>query len=201
MIQIWRIIHHYVDQAREKEDFPVEKKVVLDETSSSKGHNHCSIFVDLESSKVIFATPGKKAEAISEFKVDFEEHDGIPGKVTDFFVDMSPAFISGVESNFPQAKITFDKYHIMKKINEAVDQVRREEQVEIRLLKATRYIWLKNPGNLTEKKKEELEDLKQLYIKTTRNYQLKLAFQEILQRHLFPFRNGISGQLIAGLNQ
>jgi len=180
--RIWRIIHHYVDQAREKEDFSDVKKVGLDETSRSKGHNYCSIFVDLESSKVIFATPGKKADAISEFKVDFEEHDGIPSKVTDFCVDMSPAFISGVESNFPQAKITFDKYHIMKIINDAVDQVRREEQVEIGLLKATRYIWLKNPGKLTEKQKKKLEDLKQLNIKTTRAYQLKLAFQELFEQ-------------------
>jgi len=57
-----------------KKTFQLKKKVVLDDTSSSKGHNYCSIFVDLESSKLIFATPGKKTEAISEIKVNFEEH-------------------------------------------------------------------------------------------------------------------------------
>ncbi len=70
----------------------------------------------------------------------------------------------------------------MKIINDAVDQVRREEQVVIGLLKATRYIWLKNPGKLTEKQKKKLEDWQQLYIKTTRTYQLKLAFQELFEQ-------------------
>ena len=57
-------------------------------------------------------------------------------------------FISSVEKEFPGAQITFDKFYIMKIINEAVDEVRRQEQKERPELARTRYIWLKNPGNL-----------------------------------------------------
>jgi transposase len=57
---------------------------------------------------------------------------------------MSPAFISGIESNFENAVIAFDRFHVMKLMNEAVDQVRREEQARNASLKRTRYIWLKN---------------------------------------------------------
>ncbi len=61
---------------------------------------------------------------------------------------MSPAFIKSVEDNFPGAELTFDKFHIMKGIHEAVDQVHREEQKTHPELARSRYIWLKNPDHL-----------------------------------------------------
>ena len=48
---------------------------------------------------------------------------------------MSPAFIKGVSDTFPNASIVFDKFHVMKMINEAVDEVRRQEQSENDILK------------------------------------------------------------------
>jgi len=90
---------------------------------------------------------------------------------------MSPAFIRGINDNFPRAEITFDKFHIMKIMNEAVDQARRDEQAENVLLKKTRYIWLKNPSNLTKKQQKELGNLKQINLKTVRAYNVKLALQ------------------------
>jgi len=59
-----------------------------------------------------------------------------------------------VEGNFQNAAITFDKFHVMKLMNEAVDQVRREEQAHNANLKYTRYIWLRNPENLTVTQKK-----------------------------------------------
>jgi transposase len=67
---------------------------------------------------------------------------------------MSPAFIKGVAENFPDAKLTFDKFHIMKIVNEAVDQVCREEQKQYPDLAKSRFAWLKKPENLTKKKVE-----------------------------------------------
>ena len=53
----------------------------------------------------------------------------------------------------------------MKLMNEAVDKVRREEQSDNALLKRTRYVWLKNPENLTLNQNEILEPLKDLRLK------------------------------------
>ena len=64
---------------------------------------------------------------------------------------MSQAFIKGVKEYLPEAAITFDKFHILKIINKGVDNVRRSEMVDNPLLKGTRYIFLKNTDNLTEK--------------------------------------------------
>ena len=60
---------------------------------------------------------------------------------------MSPAFIKGVKENLPEAEITFDKFHILKIINEAVDSVRKQEVATNNILKGTKYIWLKNYEN------------------------------------------------------
>jgi transposase len=85
---------------------------------------------------------------------------------------MSPAFISGVEKHFPEAQLTFDKFHALKILNEAVDEVRRQEQQSRPELKRTRYIWLKNPENLKESQAATLETLqvKKLNLKTARGY-------------------------------
>jgi len=66
---------------------------------------------------------------------------------------MSPAFIKGVKKEFPKAKRTFDKFYIIKIINKAVDKVRKAEVRENEILKGTKYIFLKNNGNLIEVQK------------------------------------------------
>ena len=176
--RIWRVISHYVEEARHKQDFSKVISVGIDETSSKRGHNYVSIFVDLDESRVIYATEGKDAKTVEAFKDDLQKHNGEPGQVKDICCDMSPAFIKGAAENFPQAAITFDKFHVMKIVNEAVDQVRRQEQLENKYLKSTRYIWLKNPENLTVKQNDKLKSLSKMNLKTARAYSIKLSLQE-----------------------
>jgi transposase len=95
---------------------------------------------------------------------------------------MSPAFIRGITDNFPKAQITFDKFHLVQTVNKAVDEVRREERKsQPELLKRTRFLWLKNPQNLTQKQSRKLQEisLNKLNLKTVRAYHIKLTFQEI----------------------
>ena len=176
--RIWRVINHYVAEARQKQDFSKVARVGIDETSSKRGHNYVSVFIDLDESSVLYATEGKDAKTVESFKEDLQEHNGEPENVKDFCCDMSPAFIKGVEENFPHAAVTFDKFHVMKIVNEAVDQVRRQEQLENKYLKGTRYIWLKNPDNLTTKQNNQLQSLSKMKSKTARAYSIKLSLQE-----------------------
>ena len=176
--RIWRVINYYVEDARKSLDFIRVVRVGIDETSSKRGHNYVSVFLDLDQSRVVYVTEGKDAKTVASFKDDLKKHNGKPEQIEDICCDMSPAFIKGVEENFPQAAITFDKFHVMKIVNEAVDQVRRQEQLENKYLKKTRYIWLKNPGNLTAKQSDKLESLSKMNLKTARAYSIKLSLQE-----------------------
>jgi transposase len=178
--RLWRILHHYVDQGREQVDHSSVKHVGVDETSSKKGHNYVSLFVDLDKSRILFATEGKDASTVKRFQQDLVAHNGAPEAVTEFCSDMSPAFIKGVKECFPATHLTFDKFHIMKIVNEAVDEVRRQEQKERPELIRTRYIWLKNQNNLKPTQLKTLEELqvKKLNLKTSRAYHIRINFQD-----------------------
>jgi transposase len=179
--RLWRLLHHHVNEAREQADYSDVKQVGIDETSSKRGHNYVTIVVDLKESKTIFATEGKDNTTNGLFKDDLVKHGGEPEAIVDVSCDMSPAFIKGIEENLPNAQITFDKFHIIKTLNTAVDEVRRQEQTGHPELKNTRYIFLKNPKNLTRKQEDKLGDLKlkNLNLKTMRAYHLRLNFQEL----------------------
>jgi transposase len=178
--RLWRVLDHYVDASRQEADFSAVKDVGVDETSSKRGHNYVSLFVDLEASRVLFVTEGKDASTLERFETDLEVHQGDPSHIQEICCDMSPAFIKGVERHFPEAHLTFDKFHVLKILNEAVDEVRRQEQQIRPELKGTRYLWLKNPENLKANQTETLETLalKKLNLKTSRAYHIRMNFQE-----------------------
>lgn len=176
--RIWRMLHHHIDKARSKLDHSGVTRIGMDETSSKRGHQYITLFCDMDERTLLFATEGKDKATVEAFKEDFEAHNGRANEVTQVSCDMSPAFISGVKQALPEAEITFDKFHVVKLLNEGVDEVRREEAKENEVLKNTRYIWLKNSNNLTEKQGVIFDDLSQLNLKTLRAYQIKTNFQE-----------------------
>ena len=77
--------------------------------------------------KVVYVADGKDAATVKEFADFLEAHGGRREAVTDASIDMGAAFEAGIKESFPNAEITFDKFHVIKLANEAVDQVRREE--------------------------------------------------------------------------
>jgi hypothetical protein len=172
---IWRIVHQYVDSARARADHSAVTQVGIDETASRRGQKYVSLFVDLEQRKVLFATPGKDASTVAAFADDLTAHGGDPAAITEVSADMSQAFFNGVTANLPEAAVTFDKFHVVSVVNNAVEQVRRLEGKSHPELSGTRYVWLKNPENLTEKQQNQLDafDLVGCHLKTARAYQIR----------------------------
>jgi transposase len=176
--RLWRVIHHYVDRGRARADFSAVTRVACDETAARRGHDYITLFVDLDRARVLFATEGKDAGTVAAFAADFAAHGGDPGAVAEVCIDMSPAFIKGTADHLPNAAVTFDKFHAVKIINDAVDRVRRAEQKAHGQLTGTRYIWLRNPATLSDKQRATLESLRTRTLKTARAYQIRLTFQE-----------------------
>jgi len=175
---IWRMIDHYVDEAYEAVDMATVKNIGIDETSSKRGHNYVTTFVDLETSKVIFATEGKDSKTIETFAKTLKKHNGDTEKIENISCDMSKAFRKGIRENFDESKITYDQFHVIKLINSAVNDVRKMESKINELLKGTRYIWLKNPENLTVSQEKLMKSLSQMNLKTERAYRIKRSLQE-----------------------
>ncbi len=179
---LWPILHHYVDEAREQQTWEDVKRIAIDETSRAKGHEYVTLVMDLDTRKVLHVTEGKDQRTLFNFKEQLLQKCGHPDDIEELCMDMSPAFISGAKSYFPNVEITYDKFHVMKIINAAVDETRRKEQRTVTDLKGSRYSWLKNEENLTEKQKETLVRLKDEDLKTAKAYQFKLTFSKLWEQ-------------------
>lgn len=179
--KLWRMLDLYVEAARFDEDCSWLSTVGMDETSVAKGHDYITLFVDMEQRKTLHIAEGKGSETVKDFADYLTEHNGKPEQIEAVSCDMSPAFIKGVSDNLPNAEITFDKFHILKIINEAVDDVRREEAKTNPLLKKTRYVFLKNEANLTEKQRAKKEELclSGLNLQSMEALRMRETFQQI----------------------
>jgi transposase len=97
-------------------------------------------------------------------------------------MDMSQAYESSVREYAPQAEIVFDRFHISKHLNEAVDKVRREEHRELlrrgdTRLKGSRQLWLFNPEKLDSEREAESNALQKQQLRTSRAWGLKDYFR------------------------
>lgn len=178
--RLWRIIDHYVQRARAQTDHSEVQRIGIDETSARRGHDYISLFFDLDRRQLLFGTEGKDHETVKAFTEDLKAHNGSPNNVTAACIDMSKAFIKGVNEALPNAEITFDPFHLIQLMNEALGKVRAEEaRLYPDLMEGSRYALLKNPENLTEKQDETLTRLCSYRIKTARAYLIKLALQDV----------------------
>lgn len=180
--KIWSLIERYVDTALAGNDYSDLTAVGMDETSKRKGHDYITLFVDLLKKRTVFIAEGNDQETVKAFVDDLKAHNGSAEAVTDVSCDMWPAFIRGVEDNLPNADITFDRFHIMKIINTAVDTVRKQEAcTQYALLKGTKYIFLKNEKNLTTAQRQKRQELSmsRLNLKSVRALHIRENFQEI----------------------
>jgi len=101
--------------------------------------------------------------------------------------DMWKPYLNVIKEKIPKALNVLDRFHIVKKLNEAVDQTRREEVRRLKnegyepVLKKSRYSYLKRPENLTEKQKAKLKDVLHYDLTTNRAYLLKESFDGFWQ--------------------
>jgi len=177
--RIWNVFDYWVSLAREKDDPSTITKLGIDETSSKKGHNYVTIGVDMESKRVIHAVEGKGKAAVASIQERLISKNVQPEQIVQASMDLSPAFISGVTEYFPKAEITFDRFHVVKLLNEAMNKLRILEQKEHALLKGQKYSFLKNPKNLNEKQKVKLDETIQLYPALGNAYRLKILFNDL----------------------
>src|SRR5699024_5719297 len=161
------------------EDKVEVEKIGFDETSIKKGHNYVTTMVGLEERRVLFATEGKDAETIKE-SVDYLESKEVNAEnISQVCIDMSPAFKSGCGKYLPEAAITFDKFHVVKEVNNAMDELRKLERKGNELLKGHKYTFLKS--KLVPKVKEERDLLLEYYPKLGQGYRLKEMFHDFWQ--------------------
>ncbi len=174
--RLWRVIHHYVGQALTKLDLSTLQAFGFDETASKRGHNYVTVFIDMnrKSLPVIFAIPGKGKQTVADFKDFIQKHNGQAELVLEIVCDMSPAFLTAVEDEFPQANVTVDWFHVVQLFTKAVDEVRKEERRHYEMPKGLRWAVLKKAdGPMTAKQEAALLELDKYDFDTARAWRVK----------------------------
>ena len=184
----WHRVHaicsRYVDLALAEADLSTVTAVAIDETSCRRGHNYLTIAADAKERKVVFVTEGKDAKTITRFAECLALHKGAPEQVRLASIDMSPAFIKGVAEHLPNARVTFDKFHVVAHASAAVDQMRRLEQRTDPSLKGLRWTLLKNRDRLSDEGRADLDTLiaQAATKRTARAWLYREHLREILDR-------------------
>ncbi|WP_221913915.1 ISL3 family transposase, partial [Thiorhodospira sibirica] len=152
--RLWRIVKHSIAQAIGCFDLSAVQAIGLDETASKRGHNYVTVFIDMARSKepVLFAVPGKGKATLEPFSTFLKDHGGDTQHIVEVVCDMSPAFLSGVAKELPNASVTVDGFHIVQTFTRSVDEVGKLEGREKPLPNHLRWAVLKRgtPGNLTD---------------------------------------------------
>lgn len=174
-------VKHIVDYGLEHRDVGGVIRIGIDELSRRRGHTYATMIYDLVSGDLLWTGDGREKETLRQFFAQWgpERIEAIEG----ICCDMWEPYADVIREMAPKAVLVFDKFHIVKHLMEAVDEVRRQETAEKgkehkELVKGTRYIWLKNPWNLTEKQRVRLSQLEKLNLKINRAYLLKEQFRQ-----------------------
>jgi len=154
----------------------------IDEISRKKGHVYHTQIYDLAQRRLLWSGEGRKADTLERFFAAWgtERTRGLKA----ICCDMWAPYVEVIREQAPDAVLVFDKFHLIRHLHQAVDQVRKEEAGELKqknpeLLKGTKYLWLKNPWKLTPAQKQRLGFLEKLNLKVNRAYLLKESFREL----------------------
>jgi len=134
--------------------------------------------------RVLAVAEGREAKTIAAIAAELTEHGCPPEQIESVSIDMSPAFIKGCAEELPNARITFDKFHVVWHANAAVDKMRRIEQRSNKSLKGLRWSLLKDRASLKPEAVADLDALiaRMTTVRTARAWVYKEQLREILER-------------------
>lgn len=178
------ISRRYVALALEQACFGNVKALAIDETSRARGHDYITLAADADERRVLAVTEGRDANAVAAIANELVDHGCPPEQIESVSIDMSPAFIKGCTEQLPNARITFDKFHVVWHANAAVDKMRRIEQRSDKSLKGIRWSLLKDRASLRPEAAADLDALiaRMSTVRTARAWVYKEQLREILER-------------------
>ena len=153
----------------------------IDEIHLGKKSRYYTIVIDLEDGRILWAKPGRGGAALRGF---WRRLRLAKARIRAVATDMSAAYWSAVLEHLPDAALVFDKFHIIKLMNERLDNLRRqmvrEAEGPLKLrIKGTRFLLLRNPENLQEDQIPKLDQALRLNEPLLLGWYLKEELREL----------------------
>ena len=180
--EVHGVMKRAVRRGVDRREVVLVKKIGVDEKSFLKRHDYVTVVTNLETGKVLFVGEGRRKESLDAFyrSLTSDQLEAIEVVV----MDMWEGYIQSTVEHVPAAwdKIVFDKFHISKHLNDAVDKVRRQEHKQLQAdgesaLKGTKYSWLKGTAKFTPGAWKSFKELRDSDLKTARAWAIKENFQ------------------------
>jgi transposase len=180
--EAWHLMERAVYRGRATKAHDVPKQIGVDEKAIAKGHRYMTLVCDLEAATVEYIGEDRKEKSLGDYFDAFPEAQR--KEIEAISLDMWPAYINACRKGVPDAdeKMVFDRFHIMRHVIDAVDKVRKQEHRGLMkdgdaTLARSKYLWLTNPGNMTDKARAHFAELKGAELKTGRAWALKEALR------------------------
>lgn len=160
------------------------KVIGVDEKSVGRGPRFFTLVYDHIGKRVVHIADGRSKASLESFFHEIEPYQ--LARLEAMALDMSKAYIAVAEEAlpYPEDMMVFDRFHVMKAMNEAVDAVRREENKALmrdgdRRLVGTMHLFRYAEENLPDRYAARLGDLKESKLKTARAWALKELLREL----------------------
>jgi len=158
------VLHRTIARTRDGHRIRGLKAIGVDEISYQKGHKYVTVVYDLDRSRVVWVGKGKDRETIDRFfREELSDHQ--KKQIAWGCCDMSETYILAIKAHCPNIKLVLDRFHIVKALNEAVDEVRKEQwrnatKDERKALKGLRWLLYRHPSRRSPEDKLIIENLR-----------------------------------------
>jgi transposase len=182
--EAWGVMERAVERGLKAKKRRIIARLGVDEKAVAKRHRYVTLVSDLDRGTVEFIADDRKIASLDAYyeSLTVRQLAGIRAVA----MDMWEPFITSTWNYLPKAwtKIVFDRFHIMKHMLEAVDDVRKAEHRRLQAegdntLNRTKYLWLFSEENLPEKYAEKFALLKAMNLKTGRAWAIKESLRAL----------------------
>lgn len=182
--EAWHLMERAVLRGKAAKPDTVPRQIGVDEKAIAKGHHYMTLVCDLQGATVEYIAEERKEQSLEGYFTGLTPTQR--EQIEAISLDMWPAYINACHNTIPEAadKMVFDRFHIMQHVMEALDKTRRDEHKKLSHtgtspLTRSKYLWLTNPENMTDKALERLQELRGAQLKTGRAWALKEALQHL----------------------
>jgi len=156
----------YLEQKYKTIDLSSVKNIGIDEVFLGKKIGFLTIVRDLISSRVLYIGDGKSGATLKLFAKQLKKSKC---KIENVAVDLANSFSAWIAENLPNAIIIYDKFHVIKLMNEKLNQVRRSTMNKLceedkKALKGKRFTLLRNIESLEDETKNDLNNIRKQYL-------------------------------------
>ena len=183
--KVFDAVEHVVAFGLENRKLGAIDAIGVDEIQYAKGHKYLTLVyqIDLDVTRLLWIGKERTIESFQAFFTTIGDEGA--SKIVFVCSDMWEPYLKVIREKCSDALHILDRFHIVAKMNQALDDVRAEEARRMKqegfhpLLKKARWLLLKRQENLTDKQRFRLRDLLRYNLKSVRAYLLKEAFQQL----------------------